>query len=278
MTSTVTQQPIRPTVTPRFSGMKVTQGRVIKSEWTKFRSLRSTLITLVVSVILTIGLGTLISAVTASHWSQSSPGDRADFNAVVTSLDGIRFSQLAVGVLGVLLISGEYATGMIRASLTAVPKRLPVLWAKLSVFTGVVGIISIISTFIAFFLGQAMLSSQHLQVTISSPDALRMVAGAGIYVLLVGLIGMALGGLMRNTAAGISSLVALFFVIPPVLNLLPKSWANNIGPYLPSNAGESFWGHPNGVHLSALAGLLVLCGWTAAAIAAAAVRLKSQDA
>jgi len=278
MTSTVTQQPIRPTVTPRFSGMKVTQGRVIKSEWTKFRSLRSTLITLVVSVILTIGLGTLISAVTASHWSQASPGDRADFNAVVTSLDGIRFSQLAVGVLGVLLISGEYATGMIRASLTAVPKRLPVLWAKLSVFTGVVGIISIISTFIAFFLGQAMLSSQHLQVTISSPDALRMVAGAGIYVLLVGLIGMALGGLMRNTAAGISSLVALFFVIPPVLNLLPKSWANNIGPYLPSNAGESFWGHPNGVHLSALAGLLVLCGWTAAAIAAAAVRLKSQDA
>lgn len=278
MTSTVTQQPIRPTVTPRFSGMKVTQGRVIKSEWTKFRSLRSTLITLVVSVILTIGLGTLISAVTASHWSQSSPGDRADFNAVVTSLDGIRFSQLAVGVLGVLLISGEYATGMIRASLTAVPKRLPVLWAKLSVFTGVVGIISIISTFIAFFLGQAMLSSQHLQVTISSPDALRMVAGAGIYVLLVGLIGMALGGLMRNTAAGISSLVALFFVIPPILNLLPKSWANNIGPYLPSNAGESFWGHPNGVHLSALAGLLVLCGWTAAAIAAAAVRLKSQDA
>lgn len=278
MTSTVTQQPIRPTVTPRFSGMKVTQGRVIKSEWTKFRSLRSTLITLVVSVILTIGLGTLISAVTASHWSQASPGDRADFNAVVTSLDGIRFSQLAVGVLGVLLISGEYATGMIRASLTAVPKRLPVLWAKLSVFTGVVGIISIISTFIAFFLGQAMLSSQHLQVTISSPDALRMVAGAGIYVLLVGLIGMALGGLMRNTAADISSLVALFFVIPPVLNLLPKSWANNIGPYLPSNAGESFWGHPNGVHLSALAGLLVLCGWTAAAIAAAAVRLKSQDA
>lgn len=278
MTSTVIQQPIRPTVTPRFSGMKVTQGRVIKSEWTKFRSLRSTLITLVVSVILTIGLGTLISAVTASHWSQSSPGDRADFNAVVTSLDGIRFSQLAVGVLGVLLISGEYATGMIRASLTAVPKRLPVLWAKLSVFTGVVGIISIISTFIAFFLGQAMLSSQHLQVTISSPDALRMVAGAGVYMLLVGLIGMALGGLLRNTAAGISSLVALFFVIPPVLSLLPKSWANNIGPYLPSSAGESFWGHPSGAHLSALAGLLVLCGWTAAAIAAAAARLKSQDA
>jgi uncharacterized membrane protein YgdD (TMEM256/DUF423 family) len=159
-----------------------------------------------------------------------------------------------------------------------VPKRLPVLWAKLSVFTAVVGVISVASTFIAFFLGQAMLSNHHLQVTISSPHAVRMVAGAGGYLLLVGLIGMALGALLRNTAAGISSLVALFFVIPPVLDLLPKSWSNNIGPYLPANAGEAFWGHPDSAHLSALAGLLVLVGWTAAAIAAAAVRLKSQDA
>ena len=266
------------TVTPRFPGMKVTQARVIASEWTKFRSLRSTLITLGVSVILTIGLGTLISAVVAAHWSQASPSDRAGFNAVVTSLNGVHISQLAVGVLGVLLISGEYATGMIRASLTAVPQRLPVLWAKLAVFTTVVGVVSVISTFIAFFLGQAMLSSHHLQVGISSPHAVRMITGAGIYLLLVGLIGMALGGLFRNTAAGISSLVALFFVIPPVLDLLPTSWSNNIGPYLPANAGEAFWGHPDTAHLSALAGLLVLLGWTAAAIAAAALRLKTQDA
>jgi ABC-2 type transport system permease protein len=265
-------------VTPRFSGMKVTQPRVILSEWTKFRSLRSTLITLLVSVVLTIGLGALISAVTASHWPHASASDRAGFDAVVTSLNGVRISQLAVGVLGVLLISGEYATGMIRASLTAVPKRLPVLWAKLSVFTGVVGIVSVVSTFIAFFVGQAMLSSQNLQVTLGSPNALRMVIGAGVYLLLVGLIGMALGALLRNTAAGISSLVALFFVIPPVLDLLPKSWSNNIGPYLPSTAGEAFWGRPDVAHLSAISGLLVLCAWAAAAIAAAAVRLKRQDA
>ncbi|MCW2524022.1 MAG: transporter permease [Frankiales bacterium] len=282
MTSTLTPAPAPApaelTVTPRFPGMKVTQARVIVSEWTKFRSLRSTLITLAISVILTVGLGVLISAVTASHWDQASALDRADFNAVVTSLNGVRISQLAVGVLGVLLLSGEYATGMIRASLTAVPKRLPVLWAKLSVFTVVVGLISIASTFIAFFLGQAMLSSRHLQVTISSPHAVRMVLGAGLYLLLVGLIGMAFGGLLRNTAAGISALVALFFVIPPVLELLPQSWTNAIGPYLPAAAGEAFWGHPDSAHLSALSGLLVLLGWTAAVIAAAAVRLKTQDA
>lgn len=268
----------RETVTPRFSGMKVTQRRVINSELTKFRSLRSTKITLLVSVVLVIGLGALISAVTASHWEDASPSDRADFNAVNTSLSGVYIAQLAVGVLGVLLISGEYATGMIRASLTAVPKRLPVLWAKLTVFAGVVGIVSVASTFCAFFLGQSLLASKHLQVSITSPHAARMVIGAAFYLLVVGLIGIALGGLVRNTAAGISSLVALFFVIPPLLGLLPRSWSDNLGKIMPSNAGEAFWGHPTGVHLSVLAGLVVLCGWAAVAIAAAAVRLKTHDA
>jgi len=258
--------------------MKVTQSRVVKSEWTKFRSLRSTNITLLISVVLTVGLGALISAVIASHWDTASASDKADFNAVVTSLRGVNISQLAVGVLGVLLISGEYATGMIRASLTAVPKRLPVLWAKLGVFAGVVGVVAVISTFVSFFVGQSLLASHNLDVSIGSSHALRMVLGAAAYLVLVGIIGMALGGVMRNTAAGISSLVALFFVIPPVLDLLPKSWSDNIGPYLPSNAGDAFWGHPTGAHLSALAGFLVLCGWAAAAVVAAAIRLKERDA
>lgn len=278
MTSTTSPLPAARGVTPRFPGMRVTQLRVIRSEWTKFRSLRSTLITLAVSVLLTVGLGTLISAVVAAHFAQASPIERLRFNAVVTSLNGVRISLLAVGVLGVLLITGEYATGMIRASLTAVPKRLPVLAAKLSVFAVVVGTVSIASTFAAFFLGQQMLSAKHLQVTIGSHNALRMVIGAGVYLLLVGLIGMALGGLLRNTAAGISALVALFFVIPPVFDLLPASWANNIGPYFPSNAGQAFWGHVHGAHLSALAGFLVLLAWTAATITAAAIRLKTRDA
>ncbi|MCU1655771.1 MAG: transporter permease [Pseudonocardiales bacterium] len=278
MTSTLSPARSEVKVAPGFPGMKVTQARVINSEFTKFRSLRSTNITLLVSVVLTIGLGALISGLTASHWATTSAADRATFNAVFTSVRGVTFSQLAVGVLGVLLISGEYATGMIRASLTAVPKRLPVLWAKLLVFTGVVGAVSIASAFAAFFLGQSLLSSKHLGVSISSPDALRMVVGAGVYLVLVGIIGMALGALLRNTAAGISSMVALLFVIPPVLSLLPKSWSDTVGPYLPSNAGEAFWGHTTDKHLSALAGLLVLCAWTAAAVAAAAIRLKKQDA
>lgn len=273
MSATLNQTPVT-----RFPGMRVTQARVIRSEWTKFRSLRSTNITLLVAVVLTVGLGVLISAVTAAHWPNASLDERAHFNPVVRSLSGVNIAQLAVGVLGVLLISGEYATGMVRSSLTVVPKRLPVLWAKLTVFTIVIGIVSIASTFAAFFGGQALLASRHLQATISSPNALRMVIGAGVYMLFVGLIGMALGTILRNTAAGISGLVALFFVIPPITDLLPTSWANDIGPYLPSNAGEAFWGRPDGVHLSPLTGFVVLCVWAVAAITLAAVRLKTHDA
>lgn len=258
---------------------RVTQARVIASEWTKFRSLRSTLITLAVVLVLTIGVGALVTGVTAAHWSSIPPAEKAAFNPVVRSLAGVNIAQLAVGVLGVLLISGEYATGSIRSTLTAVPRRLPVLWAKLGVFAAVTAVISVFSTFAAFFLGQSLLSSQHLQVSLSSPHALRMVLGAAAYMLLVGLIGLSLGTVTRNTAAGISSFVALFFVIPPVLQLLPSSWANAIGPYLPSTAGSAFWGSSHGAaHLDPLNGFLVLCAWAAAAIIVAAVRLTRRDA
>lgn len=265
-------------VQPASAGMKVSQLRVVRSEWTKFRSLRSTNITLLVAVVLTVGLGALICGVTAAHWATADLQERARFNATDRSLSGVNIAQLAVGVLGVLLLSGEYATGMIRASLTVVPKRLPVLWGKLTVFAAVIGVVSVVSSFAAFFAGQALLSSQHIQVTISSPNALRMVIGAGVYMLLVGIIGMALGGILRNTAAGISSLVALFFVIPPIMDLLPASWSDHIAPYLPSNAGDAFWGHPDGTHLSPFTGFVVLCLWAAVAVACAAVRLIRSDA
>lgn len=259
-------------------GLKVTQARVFRSEWTKFRSLRSTYITLFVAMALTIGLGTLISAVRAAHWDQGRAAERLNFNAVTTSLDGVNIAQLAIGVLGVMLITGEYATGMIRASLTVVPKRLPVLWAKVGVFASVVGLASLVAVFVAFFLGQSMLASKHLNVSISSPHALRMVIGAGLYLTVIGVLGLALGALLRNTAAGISALVAVLFVIPPILDLLPSSWSNDIAPYLPSNAGAAIWSSPTGSHLGPWTGFAVLCLWTVVILGLAAARLKRQDA
>jgi ABC-type transport system involved in multi-copper enzyme maturation permease subunit len=261
-------------------GLRVTQLRVVLSEWIKFRTLRSTMWTLLAAVVLTIGIGALFSAVTANQFHTFSPADQASFDPISTSLNGILFSQLAIGVLGVLLISGEYSTGMIRSSLTAVPRRLPVLWAKLGVLAGVSFVLMLVTSFASFFLGQALLSSHHLGVSISSPNALRDVIGAALYVTVAGLIGMSLGALMRNTAAGISTMVAVFFVLPPVAGLLPSSWSSHFVQYLPSNAGEALYGGTNGLThpLAAWTGFGVLCAYAAVLIGFAAWRLRRADA
>jgi ABC-type transport system involved in multi-copper enzyme maturation permease subunit len=183
-------------------------------------------------------------------------------------------------VLGVLLMSGEYSTGMIRSSLTAVPRRLPVLWGKLAVFTGTIFSVSLVASFISFFLGQALLSSHHLGVSIAAPDALRSVIGAALYVTVAGLTGVALGALLRSTAAGIATFAAVFFVIPPLAGLLPASISNHLVPYLPSNAGGVIWGGAFNVHnaLSPWTGFAVLCGYAVVLTAAAVWRLRRRDA
>lgn len=275
MTAAVLDRPAT-TVDP---ALRVTQGRVIRSEWTKFRSLRSTVYTLLTAVGLTVGIGALFSAVTKSQFDTLSPAQQATFDAVGTSLGGITFSQLAIGVLGVLLITGEYSTGMIRSSLTAVPARLPVLWAKLAVFAGVVFAVSLVTSFVSFLLGQALLGSD-LNVTLSEPGALRAIVGAAAYVTIAGLMGVALGALLRNTAAGISTFVGVFFVVPPLTLLLPSSWTDAFAQYLPSNAGGSMFSSDMGLDnaLSPGAGLAVLLLWAVALIGAAAWRLRRFDA
>jgi len=275
MTHATTTAPVA-----RHQTLRVTQRRVLLSEWTKFRSLRSTVWTLLTAVVLSIGIGALFSAVSASQYHTFSPADKASFDPVSTSLNGMLFAQLAIGVLGVLLISGEYSTGMIRSSLTSVPRRLPVLWAKLGVFAGVVFSVILVTSFVSFFLGQALLNSHHLGVSISAPNALRDVIGAALYATVAGMIGMALGGLLRNTAAGISTFVAVFFVIPPLTDLLPSSWTSHFVQYLPSNAGEVLFGGGRGLAhpLAPWTGFGLLCAYAAVMIGLAAWRLRRADA
>jgi len=260
--------------------LKVTQGRVLRSELTKFRSLRSTVYTLLTAVVLMIGLGAIFSAVVASQYHTFSAAQRASFNAITPSLSGVMFAIVAFGVLGVLVTSGEYSTGMIRSSLTAVPRRLPVLWGKLAVFAGVIFPVSLIASFISFFLGQVLLNSQHIGVSITAPDALRSVIGAALYITVAGTIGVALGALFRNTAAAIATFAGVFFVIPPLASLLPSSVGSHVAPYLPSNAVAALWGGAQNVPnaLAPWTGFALLCGYGAVLIAAAAWRLRRSDA
>ena len=257
---------------------RLTQAGVFRSEWTKLYSLRSTRYSLLATALMTIGFGIIASAATVSRWSSMSAADKATFDPLSTSLLGVRFGVLAIGVLGVLLIAGEYTTGMIRSTMTAVPERLPVLWAKSGVYALVALVVAVPAALIAFFAGQAILSGQNIQIAFSHAGVPRAVLGAAIYLMLVGLFAMGLGAIMRNTAAGIATFAGIMFVIPPLVTILPSSIANSIDPYLPSNAGQAMMqiGHHANT-LSAGAGLAVFAAYVAAAIAAAAVLLVRRD-
>ena len=156
------------------TGLRVTQARVLLSEWTKFRSLRSSVSTLLIAIVLMIGLGAMFAAITASQSTGFEPGA----TAISTSLTGTFFAQIAVGVLGVLLITGEYSTGMIRSSLTVVPSRLPMLWGKLAVFAGTVFLTMLAASITSFLVGQALLGDQ-LSASLSDPGAAAFGPGCG---------------------------------------------------------------------------------------------------
>jgi ABC-type transport system involved in multi-copper enzyme maturation permease subunit len=260
---------------------RVTGLHVLRSEWSKLWSLRSTTITLGLGLLFLVGFG-LISA--ARYKSGITSGqqmdpDFADATALSLSLFGVNVAQLALGVLGVLVTAGEYSTGMIRSTLAAVPRRLPVLWSKSAVFGVVALVVAGVGVFIAFLIGSSIVSGTPAALTISDSGVLRSLLGAALYLGLVGVIGTALGALLRSVAGGISVLVGALMLVPGLISLLPASWRNSVSPYLPSNAGESMFSlHPAGSALSPTTGLLVFLGWTVLALAGAAWRLARTDA
>lgn len=276
----MTTAPLTGTLPKLDHAGRVTQLRVALSEWTKLRSVRSTMWSLGVGVFITIALPCAFAAVTKSHWNHLSPGDRLDRynNRVAISTAGVNLSQLAIAVLAVLTITAEYSTGMIRASFTAVPKRLPVLWAKLGVFSLVTLALTVPSVFIAYFASRALLPSA-LHTSLSDSGVFRTVLGSALYLTVIGIFSMALGAIVRNTAAGISAFVAIFFVIPPLLSLgLPSNWNNAINPYLPNDAARDIFQLTHGSHSFApLPGFLIFLGYCAITIAIAAVLLRRRD-
>jgi ABC-type transport system involved in multi-copper enzyme maturation permease subunit len=264
---------------PAAFGGAVTQSRVARSEWTKLWSLRSTRWSLLAAFAAMVALGIIISAVQMGRWSQMSLHDRAIYDSIDTGVGGYHLAQLAIGVLGVLIISGEYATGMIRSSAMAVPRRLPVLWAKLGIFAVVTFVLMLVATFISFFAVQAIVAGHHVDHAIGDPHALRAVIGTALFLTVLGVLGVGLGALVRNTAGGIAALVGLLFVLPGITALLPASIGDAISPYLPLNAGftvtTSTFEDPH--HLTTWVGFAVFCGYAALVVAAAAIQLVRRD-
>ncbi len=259
---------------------RVTQWHVVRSEWTKLWSLRSTRWSLLAAVVAMVVVAAAISAVQMNRWTTLAPLERARFDSIDNGVGGYHLAQLAIGVLGVLVISGEYSTGMIRSSFMAVPRRLPVLWAKLAVFSGVTFVLMLVSTLVSFVLVQAIVSSHDVQHTLGDPHALRAVVGTALFLTVVGALGVGLGALVRSTAGGIAVFVGLLFVLPGVTSLLPASVADNVNPYLPLNAGFTVATSTfeDSHHLSTWGGFAVFCAYTAIIVGVAAVRLVRRDA
>jgi ABC-2 type transport system permease protein len=258
---------------------RLTQLRVARSEWTKLRSLRSTRWSLLVGTVLTIGLPILFATIISNRWSHLSPHERADRHPLDVALAGVNIGQLAIGVLGILVITGEYSTGMIRSTIIAVPRRLPVLWAKAAVYALVAFALMLPAVMIAFFGSQAILRNHHiLEISFSHPGVARTVIGGAVYLMLLGVFALGLGAIVRNTAGGIATFAAIMFVIPPLLNVLPSSWNNAINPYLPSTAGQAIFSLTHGSDtLAPGPGLALFCGYTALSLAIAAVLLVRRD-
>ncbi len=259
---------------------RVTARRVLRSEWTKLWSLRSTRWSLLAAFVAQAGLGMVVAAFQMGHWAHMRAGERARYDSINTGVGGFHLAQLAIAVLGVLVISGEYSTGMIRSSFMAVPRRLPVLWAKAAVFGAVTFVLTLAASFISFFGVQAIVAQRHLQHGLSDAHALRVVFGAALFLTVLGILCVGLGALVRNTAGAIASFVGLLFVLPGVVAILPSSISDAVAPYLPINAGFAVATSTfdNSHHLAPWAGFGLFAGYAAAAVLAAAVLIARRDA
>jgi ABC-type transport system involved in multi-copper enzyme maturation permease subunit len=273
--STATAVPVR-TVTrsenPDSIG-QVTFAHVIRSEWIKLRSLRSTWYMLGAAAATMIGLSVLFAYVAGT----TDPDPRFPLGPS-TVLSGSLFAQLLICVLGVLFVGSEYSTGMIRSTLSAVPRRIPVVLAKLGVFAAITFVTMLASTLIAFFLGNAVLDQYAVGgFSITDDTSVRVILATAVYLTILGVLGTALGWIMRSTASAIASVLGLLLVVPVVAQSLGDVGAT-ISKYMPSNAGSAFaTSVPTPDMLSVWAGFAVLVIWALAALAAAMAVLRQRD-
>jgi ABC-2 type transport system permease protein len=252
----------------------------VRSEFTKIFSVRSTYWTLLAMLVVTVGFGALASWGFASH-VQGRPGPY--FDPTRQSLAGLYISQLIIGVLGVLVISSEFTTGMIRTTLSTMPRRSTMVAAKALVFTLVAFVASLVTCLASFFLGQALMSSHHINATLGQPGVLRAVIGGALFLTACGLLAFGLGLIIRHTAGGISAVVGLLFVVTVLTQFLPQSWQNHLDKWTPALAGGQIWTtvpQPPGstVFFAPWTGFAVLCGYAAIAVIAGLLLFRNRDA
>jgi hypothetical protein len=250
---------------------------LLASEWIKLRSVRSTYLTMLAAAIAAIGIGAIGGAANAARWSQLNSAERASFDPLTVSLFGMVLAQMAFGVLGVLVISSEHTTGMIRTTFAAVPSRRALLAAKTAVVGAVALVVGMVTSFASFLIGQALLSSTHAGASLATPGALRAVVFTGLYMMIITLIGVGLGAIIRHTAGAISALFGLILVLPQLVIVFPSPWNSRIQRLLPELHSLVTKQPVHGL-FSPPVTLLVCAVYAVAALGAAAVLITRRDA
>jgi ABC-type transport system involved in multi-copper enzyme maturation permease subunit len=266
------------------AGGRASAGNLLSAEWTKIRSVRSTIWTLTLFVVITIGLTALFTGLTVANWTGPKAANR-DARVVIDPVgfilgSGLGLGQLTICVLGALVITTEYSTGVIRASLLAVPRRIEMLAAKAVVFAALLIVVAEIVAFGSFFVGSAILHSR-VPVSLADRNVTRAVVGSGLYLTVLGLFSLAIGTLIRHTAGAITTAIGVVFVLPILSGLLPGNWGAHVDGYLPVQAGMLIGQqHPpsGGNVLSAWEGFGIFCLWTALLLGIAAFLLQRRDA
>ena len=274
---------ISPTETPRSAEPRALdpattsrQGHglvpdLLRSEWEKLRSIRTTFWSLAIAVVAMVGISAIVAAV---HTNNSGQG----FDALSGTFTGVLLAQLAIGVLGVLTITSEYSSGMIRSTFIAAPQRRAVIAAKAGIVGLVAVVVGTVASFASFFVSAAILSSHGIHLSLGSPGALHSVIGAGLYLGILAVLAVALGTIIRSSAGGIAALVGLLLVLPTLSQAIPTSIRGSVEKFLPANAGQAVFFHTDTGSLSPWIGLLVFAAYAAVGLGIALVMVGRRDA
>lgn len=275
--STLTVAPTtatRPMHSPGFTDL-------LRSEWTKFKTLRSTWWSLGVMLVLSFGMSILLTSIFNAHYATLGPDDKASFQNDTVGLflqPSSQLAQLALTVLGVLLITAEFSTGMIKATVLAAPRRTPVLAAKAVVLAGAVLVLSEVIAWICFFVGSAIVH-KNVTVTLSTPGSLRAILGFGAVMAMTSLIALAIGTLLRHSAGALSVALGLNLVVPGLLALVPGSLGRHLTYSLPQRAGQLVMDRTEsaGTPYSQWTGLGIVALWTLVLLILAFWSIKKRD-
>jgi ABC-type transport system involved in multi-copper enzyme maturation permease subunit len=266
------------TLTVRRAGL----DGALRMEWTKLRSVRSTMWSLIAMAGIAIGLMSLIAWATMQRWSRFDPPTQAELRGhplEIVLARPVFVCQLVVAVLGVMVMSAEYTTGMIRSTLQSQPRRMTVLTAKVAVFAALMLVAGEVLSFAAFLIGRQIIAA-HIPVSLSDPGVTRAVVGAGLYIAVLGLFSLAAGAIIRHTAGAITAVLGLILIVSNLTALLPDSWGHHINAYMPTNAGTLILQArqaPDDL-LSPWQGFAVFGGWTVLLLVVAAVLFRRRDA